>query len=180
METEQKELPDLLKLDASLTWPQRARIELSPPPIPLSFFLIYSIMCKPSFCYFFFRNIRKTPLYVPHLTVEGTPPGLRQLNRMRHLLFTELCQHVPSCPNASNWHRSNRMLIRCSDERILFENLLHIHAQNLLLSFLQPSPLSSFFGYRIPFLELIHRGLVQSSFMDDVFRYKKKWAGRLS
>ena len=29
-------------------------------------------------------------------------------------------------------------------------------------------------GYRIPFLELIHKGLVQSSFMDDVFRYQKK------
>ena len=36
------------------------------------------------------------------------------------------------------------------------------------------SPLPSFFGYRIPFLELIHRGLVQSSFMDDVFRYQKR------
>lgn len=37
-----------------------------------------------------------------------------------------------------------------------------------------PSPVPSLSGYRIPFLELIHRGLVQSSFMDDVFRYKKK------
>ena len=37
-----------------------------------------------------------------------------------------------------------------------------------------PSPAPSLSGYRIPFLELIHRGLVQSSFMDEVFRYKKK------
>lgn len=36
-----------------------------------------------------------------------------------------------------------------------------------------PSPAPSLSGYRIPFLELIHRGLVQSSFMDEVFRYKK-------
>ena len=36
------------------------------------------------------------------------------------------------------------------------------------------SPVPSLSGYRIPFLELTPYELVQNSFMDDVFRYKKK------